>query len=71
MAALSSAAAFSAWLRPSSFLSLNSGSIKVGDSAIGLNSALKAAINGDFGFEDKPMWFILHSDDGIFGRFLT
>lgn len=41
------------------------------DSAFGLNSVLKAAMNGDLVLEDKPVWFILHSEEGIEGRFLT
>lgn len=40
-------------------------SSRAGDSAFGLNSVIKAALNVDFVLEDKPTWFILHSEDGI------
>jgi hypothetical protein len=41
------------------------GSKRDRDSATSLNSALKAAMNGDFVLEDKPVWFILYSEDGV------
>ena len=30
-----------------------------------LNPVLKAAFNDNFLLEDKPVWFILHFEDGI------
>lgn len=54
-----------AWRRLSSFLPLNLDSSKAGDPASGLISVLKTAMNGEFVLENKPAWFILHSEDGI------
>jgi hypothetical protein len=43
---------------------LNSGSSRAEDLAFGLKDALKAVMNGDLVLDDKPMQFILHSEDG-------
>jgi len=41
------------------------GSKRDRDAATSLKYVLKAAMNGYLVLEDKPVWFILHSEDGI------
>lgn len=54
MAVSSSAAAFSAWPRLSSFLRLILASSRVRDSAFGLSYLLETAFDGDFRVINKP-----------------